>query len=102
MFIHNVYFWLNPGTSESQKADFKEGIHTFLSSVPEVQRFEIGQPANTPKRDVVDNSFGYSIFVWFKNVSDHDIYQKHPVHDVFIEKYKDLWAKVEVKDSFLL
>lgn len=102
MFIHNVYFWLKSGTTDVEKADFKQGIYDLLSHVPEVAKFEVGEAAATPSREVVDNSFAYSIFVWFDNLADHDVYQEHPVHHVFVQKYKDLWSKVEVKDSTLL
>ncbi len=99
MLIHNVYFWLKEDVTESQKKDFKKGIKDFLEAVTEVQKYEIGLPAATPGRDVVDHSFGVSMFVWFNNVDDHNVYQAHPAHDVFVNSFKDLWAKVQVIDS---
>lgn len=99
MVIHNVYFWLKSETSEEEKKGFEQGIKDFLSAVEEVVKYEIGIPAGTPKRDVVDHSFGYSIFVWFNTVEDHNTYQTHPAHEVFIRDFNQLWAKVQVKDS---
>ncbi len=102
MILHNVYFWLKEEVTDSEKKDFEEGIVAFLSNVEQVQKYKIGIPAGTPQRDVVDHSFAYSIFVWFENVEDHNVYQTHPVHDVFVEKFNGLWSKVQVLDSELL
>jgi len=99
MVLHNVYFWLKEEVTESQKTGFEKGIKDFLEAVDEIQRYEIGVPATTPDRDVVDHSFGVSIFVWFNNVEDHNTYQTHEAHDVFIKSFNDLWAKVQVLDS---
>jgi len=38
------------------------------------------------------------MFVWFNTVGDHNAYQKHEAHDVFINSFKALWAKVQVLD----
>jgi len=100
--LHNVYFWLKESVSENDKKGFEKGIHNFLSAVKEVQKYEIGIPAGTPDRDVVDKSFGYAIFVWFKSINDHNIYQKHSAHEEFISKYSGLWEKVQVLDSELI
>ena len=102
MLLHNVYFYLNEGVTDSEKKGFEKGTEKFLSAVPEIQKFDIGIPAGTPSRDVVDHSFGYSIFVWFKNVDDHNAYQKHPAHEEFISNFAGLWEKVQVIDSKLL
>lgn len=102
MILHNVYFWLKEEVTTEQAKGFEQGIHDFLGNVPQVSAYKIGKPAGTPQRDVVDHSFAYSIFVWLENVADHDIYQDHPVHGVFVENFNSLWAKVQVLDSTLL
>lgn len=99
MVLHNVYFWLKESVSKEEAQGFQQGIEDFLNAVVEIKRYEIGYPAATPVREVVDHSFAYSIFVWFDNVEDHNSYQKHPAHDVFVERFKDLWDKVQVLDS---
>ena len=58
----------------------------------------IGIPAQTP-RDVVDNSYGYSLVCVFKNKEDQDIYQAHVAHKKFIKDTSMLWEKVVVYDS---
>lgn len=99
MVLHNVYFWTKPEVDASQMAEFEKGTRTFLEAVPEIKRFEIGKPSSTPKREVVDKSFALSIFVWFDSVEDHDIYQTHPAHKVFIDSFNGLWEEVKVLDS---
>ena len=98
MIVHNVYFWLNEDVTESEKNNFEKGIKSFLDAVDRVQMYEIGTPAKTPDREVVDHSFAYSMFVWFNTVGDHNAYQKHEAHDVFINSFKALCAKVQVLD----
>ena len=102
MLIHNVYFWLKPNTSEADRKGFEQGMKTFLDAVPQIKQYQIGAPAATPKRDVVDQSFDYSMFVYLETLEDQDIYQAHPAHDVFIANFKDLWDKVQVRDSELV
>lgn len=99
MMHHNVYFWLKDELTEVEKKGFEKGLKKFLSSVKEIHSSSIGIPAETEKRDVVDHSFGYSIFVSFKTLGDHEIYQKHPAHKTFIEDFSSLWAAVKVYDS---
>ena len=102
MLQHNVYFWLKEEVSEKDRQTFANGIKDFVDAVKEVKRAEIGIPASTPERDVVDHSFGYSLFTWFSSMENHNIYQEHPAHKKFIEDYSHLWAKVQVFDSELL
>ncbi|MCG8311298.1 MAG: Dabb family protein [Cytophagales bacterium] len=102
MLQHNVYFWFKEGVSEKDKKGFENGLKKFLGAVKEVQEYEIGIPAGTPDREVVDKSFGYSIFVRFKNVDDHNVYQKHTAHDEFINNFSGLWARVLVMDSEIM
>lgn len=102
MIQHNVFFWVKEGVSKSDKKGFEKGMVEFLSSVKEIQKFEIGIPAATEERDVVDHSFEYALFVWFKTIDDHNIYQKHPAHEVFINNFSSLWEKVQVYDVDLI
>ena len=54
MFIHTVYFWLRPGTSEDAKAQLVRDCREYLGKVPSVKQLMVGVPAMTP-REVVDN-----------------------------------------------
>ncbi|RMG19256.1 MAG: Dabb family protein [Bacteroidetes bacterium] len=101
MLIHNVYFWFKEGVSEAEKSDFEQGIRDLAAAVPQVQQARVGRPAATPAREVVDHSFGRSLFFWFNNVEDHNAYQAHPAHELFVQKFQHLWARVQVMDSQL-
>jgi len=102
MLIHNVYFWLKSGLDKKEIKSFEKGLKELVSSVKEVHKAEIGIPAGTPDRDVVDKSFDYSLFIWFKSVEDHNVYQSHAAHQKFINELSALWTKVQVFDSELI
>lgn len=97
-FAHVVYFWLkNPDNSEDRKA-FETSLKKFLNTSDYAKTKFIGVPANTP-RDVVDNSWTYSIILTFPSKEVQNSYQEEPVHLKFIEESADLWEKVQVYDS---
>lgn len=100
--VHNVYFWLRSGTPDEEIRRFEKGLEDFLSAVDEIAEYQIGKPAATPEREVTNHDFVFSIFVHFKSVSDHDKYQEHPAHQVFIDSFSMLWSKVSVLDSELI
>jgi hypothetical protein len=102
MMQHNVYFWLKDGVNDAEKKRFEKGLKELTAAVETIQKSEIGIPANTKDRDVVDHSFGYSLFVWFKNMEDHNVYQEHEAHQKFIADFSGLWARVQVYDSELI
>lgn len=96
-FVHHVYFWLKNPTSESDKAKLIEGLD-ILSKVSEIKMAHIGTPAST-NRGVIERGYAVSWLLFFNNIDDEEIYQKHPIHLKFIEDYSHLWEKVIVYDS---
>lgn len=98
MMQHNVYFYLNEDVTEDERKNFEQGLITLLE-IPHIFRSELGVPAPTEDRDVIDNSYAYTIFTWFETLEDHDLYQEHPEHIRFIEDYNHLWANVRVYDA---
>lgn len=96
--IHHVYFWLKNPSSKDDLNKLIEGIST-LQPIPTVRQFRLGVPAATTKRDVIDGSYAISLFTVFDDIKGHDVYQEHPIHLKFIEKYGYLWKKVVVYDS---
>ncbi len=95
--VHHVFFWLKNPDSEADKQKLIEGLNT-LRKIEEVKELQIGVPASTLEREVVDNSFQVSELMIFENVEAQDAYQVHPDHQAFIEKYSHLWEKVVVYD----
>ena len=98
--LHTVLFWLKPDLSDEEVENFK-GFFDELRKVPTIGELHVGQPAQTENRDVVDNTFTYSLFVTFDNQDDHDVYQDHEYHVNAVEKYSKYWDKVVVHDSVI-
>jgi hypothetical protein len=98
MLTHHVFFWLKNPSSKEDLAKLIEGIRT-LEKIETPKEFKLGTPANTTKRDVIDDSYAISLFTRFNDIAGHDVYQEHPIHKKFIEIYSPLWSKVQVYDS---
>ncbi len=97
LFIHHVFFWLRQPVTEEIRRKFENSLKK-LVSVETIVDFHLGIPAPTD-RDVIDNSYTYSLLTTFRNKADQDIYQTHPTHLKFIEESQDLWEKVVVYDT---
>lgn len=96
---HHVYFWLKEKhASDGDRAIFEEGIRALCLS-PNIASSHWGRPAPTADRPVTDHSFDYAISLKFDSMVSHDCYQEgDAVHDEFIARFKDWWAKVLVMD----
>lgn len=97
-FTHVVYFWLNNPDSPDDRRDFEASITKFMKESEYAGTRFIGIPAGTP-REVVDNSYSYSLILTFPSREAQDQYQKEPAHLKFIEEASHLWEKVQVYDS---
>lgn len=97
LFVHHVYFWMKDGKTEQDKKKLLEGLKT-LKNVEVIKQVHIGKPAST-NRDVIDTTYDYSLLLIFKDLTDQKIYQKHPIHLAFIDKYAHLWDRVIVYDA---
>lgn len=96
-FIHHVFFWLKQPVTAVVRNKFENALKD-LVKVETITDYHLGIPAPTD-RDVIDNSYTYSLLATFKNKEDQDIYQTHPIHLKFIEECQDLWERVVVYDS---
>ncbi|MCA5004306.1 Dabb family protein [Sphingobacterium bovistauri] len=99
--IHQVYFWLKEGITPEEEKDFLE-FFRILKTVPGIKSIDIGKPAPTNPRPVVDNSFSYSITVSYEGIDEINVYEVHPIHLDAVEKYKKYWTKVEVRDTVVI
>ena len=99
--VHHVFFWLkNPG-SQADRGKLIAGLR-LLRGIPVIRKLEIGIPAPTERRDVVDASYDVSELMFFDNAADQKIYQDHPIHQHFVTSCADLWDKVVVYDMAIL
>ena len=96
-FFHVVFFWLINDKQEVSKK-FENELRQFIDHVDEIKTSHIGTPADTD-RDVIDNTWSYSLVLSFDSKKEHDIYQDHKAHKQFIENASSLWERVLVYDS---
>ena len=96
-FVHHVLFWLVEPENPNARTEF-EGALRDLASIDLVVANHIGIPAAT-NRDVIENTYTYSMVLTFANKTDQDTYQTHPDHLKFIEKFGHLWSRVMVIDT---
>jgi len=99
--LHVVYFWLKNPESSADRAALIAGLKT-LADIPSVRSLQIGVPASTEQRDVVDNSFQVSEIMMFDDVAGQNAYQEHPIHKQFVADCEHLWQRVVVYDSQLV
>lgn len=96
--IHQVLFWLKNPESKEDRDQLVKGLRT-LSEIATVRSIHIGIPADTEKREVVDNSFSVSELIFFDDIAGQNTYQEHPIHVKFVSDCSHLWKKVVVYDS---
>lgn len=98
MLAHHVFFWLKNPASKTDRDKLIAGLKT-LEKIETVKSLHIGLPADTEKRDVVDNSYSVAEVIFFDGVEGQNTYQSHPIHVKFVEECSHLWEKVLVYDS---
>lgn len=100
-FTHVVYFWLKNPDSEADRRKFEAAVKQFMRDSKYAKTRFVGV-APKATREVVDDSFTYSLILSFASAEAQEKYQSEPAHSVFVETCKDLWAKVIVYDSIPL
>ena|SRR5690606_16997599 len=95
MIVHQVFFWL-----KQPKKDLKAVMKGCkdIGKLKSAHSYQVGIPAATAKRPVIDDSYHIALTVNFKSIEDHDIYQEDPIHLEFIEQHSDKWEKVQIYD----
>lgn len=96
-FCHVVFFWLIDASEEVNKK-FEHELRKFIAQVDVIRTSHIGKPAPTD-RDVIDNTWSYSLILSFDSKKEQDLYQEHQAHLTFIDNASSLWKKVLVYDS---
>ena len=97
-FVHTVYFWLNNPDSEDDQKQFEKAMKKFMRKSKHANTHYVGKPPKAT-RDVVDDSFTYTLIVSFKSAKQQEKYQNEKAHLEFIEEAQSLWNKVIVYDS---
>lgn len=97
-YVHTVFFWMKDPANEVANKKFEVSLRKFLDSSKYAKTQFIGRPPKAT-RDVVDDSFTYSLVLSFESAEAQENYQKEAAHLVFIEESQDLWDKVVVYDA---
>lgn len=95
---HFVLFWLKPQLTKTEILDFANFFES-LKAIKLIKTLHYGLAANTPNREVTDNSFTYSLTITFDNIEDHNAYQEDKVHLDAVEKFSKNWYRVVVHDT---
>ena len=98
MLFHNVYFWLKPELTADQRAEFRRGVES-LAGIKSVLKVDVGTPAPTGDRPVIERSYDVALIVQCRDVAAHDAYQVDPLHLAFVAKFKTFWSRVQIFDS---
>lgn len=98
MVRHNVYFWLVENLSDEERAAFEGGMEA-LFGIDVVSGGSWGRAAGTPERPVTHNTFDYALVLEFDSVEQHNAYQVHPDHGVFVENFSPWFQEVRVFDT---
>ena len=97
MLVHTVFFWMKKNAPKNAAKQTIADALKYLKS-PSVKHLWAGGPAKTEARDVVNATYDVGLTVTFDTVADHDAYQDDPQHQVFIQRNKKNWLRVEVYD----
>ncbi|AXT58617.1 Dabb family protein [Aquimarina sp. AD1] len=100
-FVHSVYIWLNNPDNPEERQLFEKSLIKFLNTSKYAKTNFVGTPAGTD-REVVDNTYTYSIIVTFSSKEEQDLYQKEEAHLLFIKEASSLWNKVQIYDTIVL
>lgn len=98
MLFHNVYFWLKPEITPAQRAEFRRGVES-LAGIKSVTKVDVGIPAATEKRPVIDDSYDVALIVQCRDIAAQNAYQVDPLHLAFVANFKTYWARVQIYDS---
>ncbi|MFD2970164.1 Dabb family protein [Sphingobacterium bambusae] len=98
VYFHYLLFWLKPGLSETEVADFAQFFEG-LKKLPYVKNVRYGKPAASSPRAVLDNSFSYNASMEFDSLEELEAYGKLPAHLALVAKYKPYLEKMMVHDT---
>ena len=98
MLVHIVLFWLKKDLSKDDLIIFEKEVSS-LGKISSVENLNLGQPAATTKRPVIDDSYDFCLTVVLKDIAAHDAYQEDPTHLEFIKNCSHMWEKVKIYDA---
>lgn len=100
-YAHVVYFWFKNPNNQEDKVRFENSLTRFLNNSKYAKTKFVGIPPKA-SRDIVDDSFTYSLILTFESSEAQSKYQTEEPHLKFIEECSNLWQKVVVYDSYAI
>ncbi len=97
-FVHVVYFWMKDPSSVQDRKALEASLEKFLEQSKYAKTKFVGIPPKA-SREIVDDSFAYTLVLTFSSAEDQELYQKEAAHLTFIEESQDLWERVVVCDA---
>jgi hypothetical protein len=97
-YIHCVFFTLKPGTPTAAVDALIGDGRELLANVPTVRKLDTGRRDPNARREVNEKDYEVGLTVCFDDRAGHDVYATHPLHNQYIERNKQHWAKVRVFD----
>ncbi len=98
MHAHNVYFSLNDTSSEKIGLMIADA-HKYLAPINGIVSFACGVVEDSLDRPISDRDWDVGLHVLFTDLAAHDAYQIDPLHDQFVARNKENWARVRVFDT---
>ena len=85
MLRHVVFFKFKEGVGEGDVVDLEQSLAALPPVIPEILSYEFG-------RDVVrsERSYDLALVSTFKDLNSLQRYQKHPDHQIVLQKVNDL------------
>jgi hypothetical protein len=90
-----VFFKFKKGVGEEDIVDLEQSLAALPAVIPEILSYEFG-------RDVVrsERSYDLALVSTFKDLDSLERYQKHPDHQIVLQKVNDLCESVLAVDFF--
>lgn len=98
MHAHNVYFSLHDN-SDAAKQHLIAECRQYLAVHPGIVFYACGVLTPDLNRPVNDRDWDVGLHIIFQDQATHDQYQVASLHNEFVARNKDTWAKVRVFDT---
>jgi hypothetical protein len=98
-FVHQVFFWMKNPDNPTEHAQLAKALKD-LGKIESIRTAFVGTPTKTEfDKGATDDSYTFSVVLFFDDAKGEETYLYHPLHKKFIDDNKHLWKKVVVYDS---
>ncbi|NLX14839.1 MAG: Dabb family protein [Phycisphaerales bacterium] len=97
-YVHAVFFSFKEGTPPAEMEALASDSIEQLSKIPSVRKIASGPRDAQALREVNVADFDIGLVVYFDDKAGYDLYENHPIHEQYVQKYRSSWAQVRVFD----